>query len=60
VSNHVRQFLMEFKQAVTTGGGVKLVSRASTKTTLNDLGLTKKNTEDILLSLSVVDYFKGP
>ncbi len=51
---------MEFKQAVTTGGGVKLVPRASTKTTLSDLGLTKKNAEDILLSLSVVDYSKGP
>jgi hypothetical protein len=60
VSEHVRQFLLEFKKAATSGSGVDLVPRRSTRPTLLKLGLTKRNVEEILLSLSVADYCKGP
>lgn len=60
MTNHVRDFLLEFKQAVTSESGVYIVPRQETKQTLRKLGLTKKNLEEILLSLSVTDYHKGP
>jgi len=37
-----------------------LVPRKSIRPTLLKLGLTKQNVEEILLSLSVKDYCKGP
>lgn len=60
MTKHVRQFLLEFKQAATSGSGVDLIPRKSTRPTLLKLGLTKHNVEEILLSLSVTDYCKGP
>ena len=60
MSDHVRRFLLEFKQAATSGSGIDLVPRKSTRPTLLQLGLTKRNVEEILLSLSVADYCKGP
>lgn len=59
-SEQVRRFLVEFKQVATRGSGVDLVPRKSTRPTLLKLGLTKRNVEEILLSLSVADYCKGP
>jgi hypothetical protein len=56
----VRKFLMEFKQAITGKSGVYLVPRTDTLATLEYLGLTKKNLEEILLSISVRDYCSGP
>jgi hypothetical protein len=56
----IRTFLLEFKQAVTKGSGVYLVPRHDTKATLQYLGFTKRNLEELLLSLSVNDYCKGP
>ena len=56
----VRRFLLEFKQTVTRKSGVYLVPRMDTLATLQELGLTKKNLEEILLSLSVSDYCSGP
>ena len=56
----IRRFLLTFKQVVTSGSGVDLVPRRDTLRTLSFLGLTKKNLEEILLGLSVVDYCKGP
>lgn len=56
----VRDFLLTFKKAVTTGSGVYIVPRDSTRDTLSELGLTEANLEEILLSLSIRDYCKGP
>jgi hypothetical protein len=56
----IRKFLLEFKQAVTRGSGVYLVPRHDTLATLQHLGLTKKNLEEILLSISVNEYCSGP
>lgn len=60
MSDHVRKFLLEFKKAATSGSGVDLVPRKNTRPTLLKLGLTTRNVEEILLSLSVADYCKGP
>ena len=54
-----QQFLVEFKQ-IAAVQGVDLVPRKSTRPTLLQLGLTKRNVKDILLSLSVSNYCKGP
>lgn len=56
----VRDFLLEFKQAVTNGTGIDMVPRVETRATLAQLGLTKANLEEILLGLSVTNYCKGP
>jgi len=56
----VQRFLVEFKQIVTKGRGVDLVSRRESLNTLRDLGLTKQNLEQLLLSLSPVNYCVGP
>ena len=58
--DEIRQFLLEFKNIVTSGSGVELVPRRNIRPTLIELGLTKNNIEEILLSLSVTDYCKGP
>lgn len=55
-----RRFLLSFKEAVTAGSGIDLVPRKGTLLTLQFLGLTKQNLEEIVLSLSVADYCSGP
>jgi len=60
LSTEVRDFLLQFKQAVTQGSGVDIAPRRGTLRTMSQLGLTKSNLEDLLLSLSVADYCKGP
>ena len=60
LSAAVRDFLLQFKQAVTQGSGVDIVPRQDTLRTMSQLGLTKSNLEELLLSLSVADYCKGP
>lgn len=59
MKNRARDFLLEFKE-VTSGSGVDLIPRHDTRETLRYLGLTKRNLEEILLSLSVSDYCSGP
>jgi len=56
----VRDFLLDFKDTVTAGSGVYLIPRGANRQTLNYLGLTKRNLEEILLGLTVLDYCKGP
>lgn len=60
LSTDVRDFLLQFKQAATQGSGIDIVPRRDTLRTLSQLGLTKSNLEELLLSLSVADYCKGP
>lgn len=55
-----RAFLLDFKDAVTAGSGVSLIPREPNRLTLSYLGLTKRNVEEILLGLTVLDYCKGP
>lgn len=54
VSEQIRKFLFDFKQAATEGG-VYLVPRQGSCETLHRLGLTKRNLEALLLGLSVAD-----
>jgi hypothetical protein len=56
----VRKFLLEFKKIAAGEKGITLIPRNETRSTLAKLGLTKRNLEEILLSLSTVDYCKGP
>lgn len=56
----IHTFLIEFKKAVTQGSGVILVPRHDTLATLSHLGITKRNLEEILLTLSVENYSNGP
>lgn len=56
----VRNFLFEFKKIASCAGGIDIVPRQDTMSTLAQLGLTKTNLKNILLGLSVVDYCKGP
>jgi hypothetical protein len=60
VRKQIHTFLIEFKRAVTQGSGVMLVPRHDTKVTLAHLGITKRNLEEILLTLSVDNYSSGP
>ena len=60
MSEKVRLFLLEFKQTVTAGSGVELVPRGDTLKTLQFLGMTKRNLEEVLLCLSVANYCAGP
>lgn len=53
------EFLDELKEIVTNQG-IHLVSREKTKECLADLNLTKKNIEEIIVSLSIENYCKGP
>lgn len=59
LEDQVRKFLLEFK-GIATNKGVDIVPRHDTRATLQCLGLTFKNLEEILLSLSVEDYYEGP
>lgn len=56
----VRKFLLEFKQVATSGSGIDLVPRQGVKETLEWLGMTKRDVEQILIGLSVADYCNGP
>lgn len=53
-------FLKEFKKIMTEGRGLDIVNRQENLASLLGLGLTKKNAEHEILSLSVSDYCSGP
>ena len=55
----VRGFLIEFKRIVSSHR-LYIVQRPVNKNALLELGLTKENVKDEILSLSVVDYCSGP
>lgn len=55
----VRAFLEVLKRAVSEFG-LPVVSRTENNRTLAQLGLTKKNQEDIVFGLTPADYVKGP
>lgn len=57
--NFVRQYLIEFK-ALIYENGFQVTNRQINKQQLIELGLTAKDREEIVLTLSVLDYSSGP
>ena len=53
-------FLKSAKRALVEQGGLWIVDRGKNNTTCVELGLTRKNQEDIVFGLSVEDYHAGP
>ncbi len=56
----VAKFLKEFKEIATKGRGIDFIGRRKNLESLASLGLTKRNSEDEILNLSVADYCAGP
>lgn len=56
----IRTFLKEFKKFASSKRGIYLIPREESLKTLADLGLTKKNFKEIIMTLSVMDYCEGP
>lgn len=56
----VKEFLLAFKE-VGSAKGINLpLYREETRPAMEHLGLTRRNVEELLLSLSVENYSKGP
>ena len=55
----VRQFLQEFKSLLDENGFF-ITDRQKNSQALLDLGLTAKQREDEIRSISVLDYYAGP
>ena len=53
-------FLQELKKIITQGRGLDIVDRRENLNALLQMGLTKKNCKNIILSLSVSNYCAGP
>lgn len=53
-------FLRSAKRALAEDEGLWIADRAKNNAACIELGLTRKNQEDIVLGLSVEDYHKGP
>lgn len=58
-ADRIRSFLKEFKM-IASGSGIHVVNRTVNINALAEMGLTSKNREDEILSLSVADYCGGP
>jgi hypothetical protein len=56
----ITTFLKEFKKIGSGRKGIYLIPREESLKALADLGLTKKNFKEILMSLSFMDYCEGP
>jgi hypothetical protein len=56
----IRNFLIDFKKAATGIRGLTVWPRTENQEALLKLGLTEKNREAEILSLSVMDYCEGP
>ena len=56
----VSVFLKEFKRIMTQERGLDIVDRKENLNSLLQLGLTKKNCEQEILSLSASDFCAGP
>jgi hypothetical protein len=56
----IRTFLKEFKKIASQSRGIYLIPREESLKTLADLGLTKKNFRELIMTLSVTDYCEGP
>jgi hypothetical protein len=56
----VAEFLRVFKERAEKVGGVYVMDRVKNRDALLDLGLTKRQREEIILSLTPEDYCGGP
>lgn len=56
----VAEFLRVFKESAAKIGGVFVMNRVKNRDALLDLGLTKRQREEIILSLTPEDYCGGP
>ena len=57
--DEARDFLHKFKEAMDSGG-LELIPTEDNRRLLVEMGLTLKNAEDEILSLTPVDYCDGP
>ncbi len=56
----IRSFLKELKEIASKERGIDVVSRRENIENLAQLGLTKKNRNEEIMTLSLADYYKGP
>jgi hypothetical protein len=56
----IRSFLRNFKEIASKGRGIDVVLRRENFESLAQLGLTKKNRNEEIMTLSLADYSKGP
>lgn len=56
----IRKFLEEFKEIASKGRGIDVIPRRENIEDLAQLGLTKKNRNEEIMTLSLADYCKGP
>jgi hypothetical protein len=58
--DEIRTFLKEFNKIASTGRGIDVIPRKENQAALTNLGLTKKNRTDEIMTLSLSDYCDGP
>ena len=56
----IAKFLKEFKKIATSGRGLDVIPRRENIVCLAELGITRKNQKEEIMSLTVVDYCEGP
>ena len=56
----IRDFLLEFKKIMVAGRGLDIVNRRENIDAMANLGFTKKNLKEEIMTLSVRDYCEGP
>lgn len=56
----IAEFLKEFKKIVAKGRGLDVIPRLENIVCLSELGLTRKNQKDEIMSLTAADYCEGP
>ena len=59
LKDRIREFLKEFKR-IAVDRGIDVIPRRGNIDALSELGLTKKNRRDEILTLSVENYCSGP
>lgn len=59
-TGQVAEFLRAFKERREKFGGVYVVGRVKNRDALAELGFTKEQREEIILSLTAEDYCEGP
>ncbi len=52
----IRDFLLEFKKIMVAGRGLDIVNRCENIDAMANLGFTKKNFKEEIMTLSVRDY----
>lgn len=58
--DEIRNFLKEFKEIASKGRGIDVIPRRENIENLAQLGLTKKNRNEEIMTLALTNYCKGP